>query len=418
LDDIKIREKEQRAEALRKKRQVSSRQMKTGEYHCQHCFYHESLHIKSSLFFSPSVSKQVATKINKVTSEYQAMMRLQEKKLKDQLRRAQDAVTKEKEKWHEKNKKLKDQLTSARDKVTGEKEKWQEKEMKLRQELETSSDRVYLEKRKRWYAVKKQVMKSKAKEAEMQNYLDGLNDKNIDLASSLSEALQAKRKAQQSTWKAKSLADRRLQKWHDERNARRVAEDELVDQLKQNEATLAVMERYKTIAEGNAQKEMRKEWEASAKGRGGARRWPVWVVQLICELLVNGTPPVTVRDNIETMYWTLYNKAPQELPSVSFIRRCRTKVEVLGETITAIKLARAPTWDQLWTDATTRRQIPFTALIIGVLGDDAKIDPVVVSSCIFIEDERSETQADGIVSKVSMELPVVLSHRIIVALTI
>ena len=75
----------------------------------------------------------------------------------------------------------------------------------------------------------------------------------------------------------------------------------------------------------------------------------------------------------------------------------------MGETITALKLARAPNWKQLWTDATTRRQIPFTALIIGLLGDDDKIDPVVVSSCIFMENEKSETGAAGIVTKVSTQ---------------
>ena len=199
----------------------------------------------------------------------------------------------------------------------------------------------------------------------------------------------------------RKLTDERLKKWQKEHNARRLAHDKLIDQEKQNKTTIAVMERYKTLAESNTQREMKKEWKdvAASKRRGGSRRWPVGVVQLICELLVNGTPPVTVRDNIETLYWTLYKKAPQELPSISFVRDCRTKVEVIGETITSIKLAPAPTWDQLWTDATTRRQIPFTALIIGMLGDDAKIYPVVVSSCIFTEDERSETQAEGVISR-------------------
>ena len=391
---------------------------------------HAWLNIKPSIPCSPSVSKQVAKKINKVSSEYEAIIRLQEKKYDDRLRIAQLEVSKEKVKWNgqneklkervnndklkyqEQNEKLKEELKRALDEVTNEKEKWQEKESKLRQELHFSSDRVYREERKRWYAVSKQVMKSKVKEAEMQNYLDGLNDKNIDLADNLSEALQAKRKAKESTWKAKALAERRLQKWHDERHARRLAEDKLVEVQKENEGTLAVMERYKALAEGYSQKETKKEWEdeTKAKRRGGARRWPVWVVQLICELLVNGTPPVTVRENIRTMYWVLYNKAPEDLPSVRFIRHCRTKVEVIGETITSLKLARAPIWDQLWTDATTRRQIPFTALIIGMLGDDAKIDPVVVSSCIFTEDERSGTQAEGIISKVSTKVYVMPSY--------
>ena len=49
----------------------------------------------------------------------------------------------------------------------------------------------------------------------------------------------------------------------------------------------------------------------------------------------------------------------------------------------------------LWTNATTRRQIPFTALIIGVLAESGDIDPVVILSCIFMEDETSEMQVDG-----------------------
>ena len=76
-------------------------------------------------------------------------------------------------------------------------------------------------------------------------------------------------------------------------------------------------------------------------------------------------------------------------------------MEVIGETIVAIKLAHVAKWDQLWYDGTTRRQIPFGALIIGMLaGDNNMMDPVVVSSCIFMENETSETQAEGIVDKV------------------
>ncbi len=57
--------------------------------------------------------------------------------------------------------------------------------------------------------------------------------------------------------------------------------------------------------------------------------------------------------------------------------------------------------DQLWYDGTTRRQIPFGALIIGMLsGDNNMIDPVVASSCIFMENKTPETQAKGIVDNV------------------
>jgi hypothetical protein len=84
-------------------------------------------------------------------------------------------------------------------------------------------------------------------------------------------------------------------------------------------------------------------------------------------------------------------------------------VEVIGETIAAMKLAFAESWKQVWTDGTSRRQIPFAALIIGLLGanESDAIDPVVVSSCIFTEDERAETQAAGLIDKIDS-----LKHRL------
>ncbi len=57
------------------------------------------------------------------------------------------------------------------------------------------------------------------------------------------------------------------------------------------------------------------------------------------------------------------------------------------------------TWDQLCIDAKTRRQIPFTALIIGLVGDDG-LYQVVMSSGILTDDETEATQAEGIVAKV------------------
>ena len=155
---------------------------------------------------------------------------------------------------------------------------------------------------------------------------------------------------------------------------------------------------------------MKKEWSdaEAARKHGGKRKWPVWVVQFICELLVNGTPPSAIPANIQTMCETLCGKTPKDLLSVNFVRSCRVVVEIIGETVTAIKLARAGSWKQLWTDATTRRQIPFTALIIGPIGNDDKIDPAVVSSCIFMEDEKSDTGAEGIITEVSVKNKIVV----------
>ena len=60
----------------------------------------------------------------------------------------------------------------------------------------------------------------------------------------------------------------------------------------------------------------------------------------------------------------------------------------MGNTVTAMKLANASTWSQLLIDTTQQQHIPFTVLIIGLLGICDKIDPVVVSSYIFAEDKK------------------------------
>jgi hypothetical protein len=48
-----------------------------------------------------------------------------------------------------------------------------------------------------------------------------------------------------------------------------------------------------------------------------------------------------------------------------------------------------------------RRQVPFSPIVISLMGDEPEtIDPVIVLSCIILEDETSETQVGGIVTKV------------------
>ena len=232
---------------------------------------------------------------------------------------------------------------------------------------------------------------------------------NFELADEVKAAMKEMRSAERKSVKAYKLAESRLLKWHEERNARRHAHDEMVLSGKAAAQSQKILDTYKSMLENSPESrhKMRKEWEteAAARKQGGARRWPVWVVQLICELLINGTSPKAIPANIMTMYTTLYEKEPDETPpSPAFVRQCRTVVQVIGETIAAVKLANAKEWGQLWTDATTRRQIPFTALIIGLLSEDSNeaIDPIVVSSCIFMENETAESQAEGIIDKVSL----------------
>ena len=80
-----------------------------------------------------------------------------------------------------------------------------------------------------------------------------------------------------------------------------------------------------------------------AQSRGGSRKWPVWVVQLICELLVNRMPPSAIPGNIQIMYETLHGEKTEDLPSVSFVQSCRVVVEMIGKTVTVVKLVKTNT---------------------------------------------------------------------------
>ena len=126
-------------------------------------------------------------------------------------------------------------------------------------------------------------------------------------------------------------------------------------------------------------------------------------MEVCCELLVNGTPPSAVPANIATLYETLYGAEVVEYPSVAFVRQCRVLIKIIGETITAMKLASCPDWAQIFFDATMRRQIPFLAVIISLMGDEddaSTLDSVIVSLCVITDDETVDVTADGIVKKV------------------
>jgi hypothetical protein len=167
------------------------------------------------------------------------------------------------------------------------------------------------------------------------------------------------------------------------------AMDNLADESNQR----AALERMQTIGI-----QIKKE---RAIGRhGGASRWPVHIVLLICELLVNGTPPSAIPANLQSTSAVLRGCEAEELPSINFVRQCRVVVQNLNSTLSAMRLGRADIWHQLFTDGTTRRQIAFQDLIIALMEDDV-LDPVIVSSCLVLENETSEQQLNAILRQVS-----------------
>eukprot|EP00957_Ditylum_brightwellii_P006264 475268-Ditylum_brightwellii.AAC.1 len=78
---------------------------------------------------------------------------------------------------------------------------------------------------------------------------------------------------------------------------------------------------------------------------GGSSHWPLWVVQLILEQLVNGAPPSYIASNIASQAaLTDTSIHIQELPCLTCGKGCCTILRIIGETLTAYCLAKAKEW--------------------------------------------------------------------------
>jgi hypothetical protein len=114
-----------------------------------------------------------------------------------------------------------------------------------------------------------------------------------------------------------------------------------------------------------------KEIAKHRDGRRGSSLWPLYVWELILEQLVNGTPPSSVNDNI-ILHVRKFSPSTtiKELPSIWTIWRARTVLLVVCQCIATYRLAKADRWEQLFTDATGRRQVNFQNLVISIEEDE------------------------------------------------
>ena len=106
----------------------------------------------------------------------------------------------------------------------------------------------------------------------------------------------------------------------------------------------------------------------------------MWVIKVCCELLVNGSPPSAIPSSIGTLFADLYGKEQKKILSLNFVHQCQVLVQIIGDTIMAMKLAVRPNWAEIFFDATTPRQVPLSAVIISLMGEASNsIDLIIVS---------------------------------------
>ena len=98
---------------------------------------------------------------------------------------------------------------------------------------------------------------------------------------------------------------------------------------------------------------------------------------------------------------------PKEVPSVSSIRQCRTVVQIVVENIAVWKLADADSWRDIFTEARSCQMCEFKALVVGLMDEDWLMELVIVSFCIFLKNETSQTTFDTMLDKVIIFLMIV-----------
>ena len=244
-----------------------------------------------------------------------------------------------------------------------------------------------------------QLLASGRKEAELEQQIRDLNELSFELADEVKDAKRQKRIFEKRADRSRESSNKRKRKVDDLKEENEMLRDEnielhkttqqLVDDIKINE------DRYRNLMPKRTMKKVR------VKGkRGGGKMWDIWVVQMCCELLVCGASPAAIPDIIDVMYATLYEGQPIERPSINWIRQCRVIVQVMAETIAAWKLASKEKWPFMCTDATTRAQLEFQAVVVGMFDEEGDLDPVTVSSCIWLKDGESSAVADTIEEKV------------------
>ena len=97
----------------------------------------------------------------------------------------------------------------------------------------------------------------------------------------------------------------------------------------------------------------------------------------------NRHPPSSVPANIMSHISILNPEIIiKEVPSVSYIFRCRTILRIVGKTLASFRLAKAEDWKKLCTDGTSRRQSAIQTLIIGIM-EDSNLQKIALITILY-----------------------------------
>jgi hypothetical protein len=247
-----------------------------------------------------------------------------EEKLEKQNREQDASMKISKVKSDKKYEQVRSKMIAVSTKLKDQRIVWQ----KRLSELDVSSkNRISTECEHRRCSIQQQLDKSSAVEDQLMEIINGLEEMNNQLAEEVKSAKKDRRTALNLYDKSKDAAKKRLEKLQHEKEKKNLLKDELTRALKMHEsqrdeiarllnmqqAQHQVIEQYKIMIQEFNTSKLNLKREVKLGRRGGAC-WPLWVTEVCCELLVNGSPPSAIPSSIGTLTATLYGEEPKKLP--------------------------------------------------------------------------------------------------------
>ena len=151
---------------------------------------------------------------------------------------------------------------------------------------------------------------------------------------------------------------------------------------------------------------------ANPSGKGANRKWDVEVVFLIMQLLVGGAKPTAIHAIMQVFNYQYTGKISDEIPSVSFIRKCRMYCYIMNDILAAIRLGKVARWPAFYHDGTSRRQLSLYNLLIAIedqwSNGNGNDSPMIVSSCMVPIDGTAHGIKNTIETKVRNSIIIVL----------
>ena len=119
-------------------------------------------------------------------------------------------------------------------------------------------------------------------------------------------------------------------------------------------------------------------------------QWSTDITQMVLELLYHRMPPASIPPAIQTMTSLVLPGAVviRELPSVAFVRGCRSVLSYLTKLLAFDQVGFAKVFLQIHADGTKRRQLDFQNAAVRIPHGDSN-KPVCINSAIVPENETS-----------------------------